>query len=117
MTTLTNPRTGQRREAPEGFSFTTLFFGALVPLCRGDFKWFFIMCVANIFLSFVFLSPLSWLIFAAMYNSEYIKDLKNEGYLVHELPRPVVQPASTTQEPFNADTHEINPLGHVVPKS
>ncbi len=36
------------KEAPVGFSWTVLFFGAFVPLFRGDWGWFFIMLIANI---------------------------------------------------------------------
>ena len=36
-------KNGMIRQAPVGFSWTTLFFGFLVPLFRGDWVWFIIM--------------------------------------------------------------------------
>lgn len=66
---------GQIREVKEGFSWTTLFFGSLVPLCRGDWKWFLIMMVAS-FLTF----GISHLVFCFMYNKFYVNDLIKEGY-------------------------------------
>lgn len=66
---------GQVKVVKEGFSWTTLFFGALVPLCRGDWKWFLIMVVAGLCTM-----GLSSLIFCFLYNKFYINDLLKEGY-------------------------------------
>lgn len=66
---------GQVRVVKEGFSWTTFFFGAFVPLCRGDWKWFLIMIVATI--------PtfgISNFLFCFLYNKFYINDLLKEGY-------------------------------------
>ncbi len=38
---LKNPKNGKIKKGILGFSFTTFFFGAFVPLFRGDFKMFF----------------------------------------------------------------------------
>ena len=76
-----NDLTGQVKEAPTGFSWTTLFFGAFVPLTRGDFKWAIIMVLANMFTFYV-----SSFVFPFIYNNLYIKDLHAQGF------RPVEQP-------------------------
>jgi len=61
---------GEKKECPIGFSWTTFFFGFFVPLFREDWKWCAIMLLA---------APasfgLSWLVFPFIYNSMYINDL------------------------------------------
>jgi len=72
-----HPVTGNRREAPIGFSWTTFFFCLFPALVRGDWKWVIIMLLLVI--------PtfgLSWVVFPFIYNRLYIKDLVNEGYRV-----------------------------------
>ena len=94
---LRNPRTGQMREAPVGFSWTTLFFGFLPALFRSDWVGaaiqFVVACVTF---------GLSGLFFMFVYNKMYLKRLIGEGFQVtgatgdldyieqrlkHELPR------------------------------
>ena len=58
-----------------GFSWTTLFFGCLVPLFRGDWKWFLIMIIAD-----SFTCGIARLIFIFKYNKFYISDLLKDGY-------------------------------------
>lgn len=72
---LTNPRTGQMREAPVGFSWTTFFFGFIPALFRGD--WIgaaiqFVLCGLTF--------GLSNLYFMFAYNKMYLKRLLNEGF-------------------------------------
>lgn len=81
MATITfhNPRTGQTREAPVGFSWTTLFFGGFVPLVRSDWKWALIS-----FLLSVVTAGVSWLIFPFVYNKLYIRSLVENGFEAKE---------------------------------
>lgn len=85
---------GEQRLAPEGFSWTVLFFGFLVPLLRKDWKWaliLFLLAVANMSFSFPWLaeghhfrlgipSLLVHLYFAFTYNHHYQKELVRQGY-------------------------------------
>ena len=66
---------GQVKIVKEGFSWTMLFFGVFVPLYRGDWKWFLIILIANIF-------TYGWasVVFAFIYNKIYINDLLEKGY-------------------------------------
>ena len=66
---------GQVKVVKEGFSWTTLFFGAFVPMCRGDWKWFLIMLIAN-----CCTCGLAVLVFAFVYNKIYIEELLEKGY-------------------------------------
>ena len=66
---------GKVKIVKEGFSWTMLFFGIFVPLYRGDWKWFLIILIANIF-------TYGWasVVFAFIYNKIYINDLLEKGY-------------------------------------
>ena len=70
---------GQVKVVKEGFSWTMLFFGIFVPLYRGDWKWFLIILIANIF-------TYGWasVVFAFIYNKIYINDLLEKGYKFQE---------------------------------
>ena len=70
---------GQIKIVQDGFSWPTLFFGIFVPLCRGDWKWFLIMLIANIFTY-----GLASIVFAFIYNKIYINDLLEKGYKFQE---------------------------------
>ena len=61
---------GQVKVVKEGFSWTMLFFGIFVPLYRGDWKWFLIILIANLFTY-----GLASVAFAFIYNKIYIDDL------------------------------------------
>jgi len=77
---LENPKTGSIKQAPVGFSWTTLFFGFFPPLFRGDWKWAIIMLIlAIITVGF------SGLVFMFIYNKLYIKDLIGSGYKVKSV--------------------------------
>jgi hypothetical protein len=70
-----NPRTGQMKEAPVGFSWTTAFFGPFPMLFRGNWKWFAIILI---------LALITWglssLVFMFIINKSYIKDLVGDGF-------------------------------------
>ncbi|SER76240.1 hypothetical protein [Giesbergeria anulus] len=70
-----NPRTGQMKEAPVGFSWTTFFFGPFPMLFRGSWKWFAIILIIAI---------ITWglgnLVFMFIINKFYIKDLVSDGF-------------------------------------
>lgn len=81
---LENPRTGQMRRAPVGFSWTTLFFGFLPALFRGHWLGAIIQFVCA-FLTF----GLSGLVFMFIYNKMYLRHLLNEGFKVTDASRPI----------------------------
>lgn len=77
MTRYLKSPSGNIHQAPEGFSFTILFFGFFVPLFRGDFKWALIMLFLGSIIhsstgngSFLINLPLAF-----MYNELYYKSL------------------------------------------
>lgn len=70
-----NPRTGQLKEAPVGFSWTTFFFGPFPMLFRGNWKWF-----AIIFILALLTWGLSSIVFMFIINKLYIKDLVDDGF-------------------------------------
>ncbi len=75
-----HPVTKETREAPVGFSWTTLFLGLFVPIYRGDWKWAIIM-----FLAGSFTLGISWIVFPFIYNKLYIKELVKKGYQAKEV--------------------------------
>ena len=77
--TFRHPTHGGQKQAPIGFSWTTLFFSCFPALIRGDWKWGFIHLVL------VFLTAgLSALVFAFIYNKLYVKTLLEQGYTSDE---------------------------------
>jgi len=76
MITLKN-KSGVIKQAPQGFSWTTLFFGIFPALLRGDIKWALVM-----FIVAVLTCGLSWLIFPFVYNGLYLNELLHKGYEV-----------------------------------
>ncbi|MGO2118365.1 MAG: SHOCT domain-containing protein [Fusobacterium sp.] len=72
---ITFVKNGGIKNAPTGFSWTTLFFGFFPAIIRGDLKWGIIM-----FIIAIVTGGLSWFIFPFIYNKIYIKSLIEAGY-------------------------------------
>jgi len=106
-----NPRTGEQRKAPTGFSWTNLFFGFFVPLLRSDWKWALIQ-----FFAALFTAGLCWLVFPFIYNGLYASDLLKNGYRVagnqssnaNQAPLPPPPPLQPTQPIGNSVEQSIN---------
>ncbi|MGZ2745918.1 hypothetical protein [Burkholderia stagnalis] len=83
-----HPTFGSIKNAPVGFSWTTLFFGFFPALFRGDFKW----AAINFGVSFVsslvtlgFGAIICWIVFALIYNKLYIRELARKGFVVERV--------------------------------
>ena len=73
----------KRKEVKLGFSWSTFFFGVFVPLFRGDWKWFFIILLAEIVLGAISMGVVTGILMLAFpffYNKLYAKDLYEDGY-------------------------------------
>lgn len=81
---LENPRTGQLRRAPVGFSWTTLFFGLFPALLRGHWSGAIIQFVCALFTI-----GLSGFVFAFIYNKMYMRHLLSEGFKVTDATIPI----------------------------
>lgn len=66
---------GAMKQVKVGFSWTMLFFGFIVPLIRGDWKW----CIVSLLISLV-TCGIAWIVFPFIYNKIYIKDLIENGW-------------------------------------
>ena len=73
---LKHTQSNMIKQVKLGFSWTTLFFGGLPALFRGDLKWFLIMWIIS-----VATLGLAWLVFPFVYNKVYIKGLLEKGYV------------------------------------
>lgn len=76
MITVKNSN-GVTKTVKSGFSWTMFFFGAFVPLVRGDWKYLLISMLAALFTC-----GLSWVVLPFFYNKLYLNDLLNNGYKV-----------------------------------
>lgn len=72
---LKNPRTGQMREAPIGYSWTMFFFGFFPPIFRGDWVAALILILLSCVLLF-----LPALVLSFFYNKMYLRRMINEGF-------------------------------------
>lgn len=86
-----NPKTGQMKEAPVGFSWTTFFFGPFPMLFRSNWKWFTI-----ILLLAMFTWGLSNLVFMFLINKLHIKDLVADGFKAKSVKSGTIDDVSTS---------------------
>lgn len=80
---LENPRTGQIRRAPVGFSWTMFFWGPFAPMFRGDWKWAIILFIIAIIAAAVSGGFLGWLpgiVGAFLWNKSYLNRLISDGF-------------------------------------
>lgn len=89
---LRHPASGLTKTGYYGFSWTTLFFGPLPALFRGDFYFFFIYLGVTIFIvvvTFVFhvfaILVLN-IVWAFVYNRLYTRRLLERGYVLADIP-------------------------------
>lgn len=75
-----NPITGAMKEAPVGYSWTSLFFGFFPALFRGDWKWAVIQFIIQL-CTF----GLSAIVFSFIYNKLYIRDLIGAGFKAQSI--------------------------------
>ena len=83
MIKLVNKNTNVVKEVPEGYSWTTFFFGFLPALFRGDLKWAAIIFIAALAIGAITLGFGGLLvgpIFGFFYNKVYTRDLIEKGY-------------------------------------
>lgn len=83
-----NPNNGRVKNAPVGFSWTTLIFGFWPALLRGDFKWAGLQILTMIVVSLATsgtgtIVPI--ILFAFIYNKAYIENLIKSGYKVENI--------------------------------
>ncbi len=72
---MKNPKTGDVKYAPVGFSWTSFFFGPFVPFLRGHVKWGILSIIPTIILG-----PIGTALLATSYNEIYAKWLMSKGY-------------------------------------
>lgn len=80
---LQNENTMKTKQTKLGYSWTFFFFGWFTPLLRGDWKWFLITFIVTLILANTITevgAVIAQIIFAAMYNKLYVKDLLENGY-------------------------------------
>jgi len=73
---LKHSSSGLLKKIPEGFSWTSLFFGWFVPIFRGDFKW----CILWLIIT-IFTAGIGQIVMAFTYNKSYLKRMLEKGYI------------------------------------
>jgi hypothetical protein len=95
---LRHPATGEERLAYEGYSWTSLFFGGIPALLRGDIVLGLAIILASLVMAFAGVASglPAWLgsavvdvIWAAVYNGIHLGRLRRAGYqIVSRAPSP-----------------------------
>lgn len=114
MATLTNIETGDTKEAPSGYSWTTLLFGPIPAFMRGDIFWGVIILLTT---------PLGWLlVWPFIYNGLYYKKLTDAGYKPGRATAKLVNPdvvaaaaAPPPPPPPAAERTRFMPAGSFTP--
>jgi len=73
---LKHSNSGLIKKIPEGFSWTSLFFGWFVPVVRGDVKWAILWLIITIFTA-----GIGQIVMAFTYNKSYLKRMLENGYI------------------------------------
>ena len=84
MIVLKHKESGLMKECVTGFSWTSFFFGLIVPLVRGDLKWAAIMFFLDLVIGVFTLgigALIANIIFAFVYNKIFIRDLMTRGFI------------------------------------
>jgi hypothetical protein len=69
------------KQAPVGFSWTTLFFGGFPALLRGDFIVGIVLILIN-----AITYGIAGIVAAFIYNKMYLTGMFNKGYTIHAMP-------------------------------
>lgn len=77
---MVNPTSGRDEYVPTGFSWTSLFFGVFVPMCRGDMATA-IIAFALIFFTAGFGVLVVWPYLMFFYNGQYLRALEDKGWV------------------------------------
>ena len=81
---MQSPMTGEKKKARTGFSWTSFFWGAWVPLFRQDWKWLAIMGPIQFvlgFFTFGIASTVVCIMMAIKYNGWHLNDLQAKGFV------------------------------------
>ena len=92
---MLNSHTGQTRQAPVGFSWTSLFFSFLVPAFRSHWGACALWAVAT-----VCTSGFAGIVQGFIYNKQYINHLINNGYKVKDSAMDIEFVASKLKMPL-----------------
>lgn len=86
---MKDPKTGLQETAYSGFSWTSLFFGALPAFFRGDFLRGVVGWAIFIVISIGsggMLLPVAWVAWAIVYNRMHARALIKDGYVFDGTP-------------------------------
>ncbi len=80
---MNNKETGDLKRCKVGVSWTSLFFGWIVPLFRGDWVWFATMLLTTLVFGSLSSGVAGFMVNIVMfiiYNKYYIQGLGKKGY-------------------------------------